>query len=112
MIARELEARRCEVTRRERPDVALVGWGESSSSAHALELIGKIVHEAACPVIALLDQKGILMAIHGVDERKAFDMLRSQSQQNGRKLIDLAEAVVRSHRLLITKGSASGTPPT
>jgi response regulator NasT len=34
------------------PDVALVGLGEDS--AHALELIEQIVHEAACPVIALL----------------------------------------------------------
>jgi AmiR/NasT family two-component response regulator len=41
-----------EVTARERPDVALVGLGESS--AHALELIDKIVREAACPVIVLL----------------------------------------------------------
>jgi response regulator NasT len=167
VIARELEVGEVgEVTRRERPDVALVGLGESS--VHALELIGKIVHEAACPVIALLEQadkefvneaakrgifayitdgdpdqlqsaldivlrrfaeyhnlegafgrramieraKGILMAIHGIDEHEAFEMLRSHSQQNGRKLVDLAEAVAQSHRLLITKGSASGTPPT
>jgi response regulator NasT len=42
------------VTAREQPDVALVGLGESSE--HALELIEQIVHEAACPVIALLHQ--------------------------------------------------------
>jgi AmiR/NasT family two-component response regulator len=40
------------VTARERPDVALVGLGESSE--HALGLIDKIVREAACPVIVLL----------------------------------------------------------
>jgi AmiR/NasT family two-component response regulator len=40
------------VTARERPDVALVGLGESSE--HALELVDKIVHEATCPVIALI----------------------------------------------------------
>jgi response regulator NasT len=40
------------VTARERPDVALVGLGESSN--HALMLIEKIVQEAACPVIVLL----------------------------------------------------------
>ena len=39
-------------TARERPDVALVGLGESSE--HALALIDKIVREAACPVIVLL----------------------------------------------------------
>ena len=35
------------------PDVALVGLGESSQ--HALELISRIVQEAACPVIAILE---------------------------------------------------------
>jgi AmiR/NasT family two-component response regulator len=40
------------VTARERPDVALVGLGESSE--RALGLIEKIVREAACPVIVLL----------------------------------------------------------
>ena len=141
-------------TRQEHPDVALVALGESSE--HALELISKIVHEAACPVIALLHSrdpgfvneaakrgvfahvtddepddlqsaldivlrrfaeyqnlegafarramieqaKGILMATHAIDAQQAFDLLRSHSQQTGTKLIDLAEAVVHSHRLL------------
>jgi AmiR/NasT family two-component response regulator len=40
------------VTARERPDVALVGLGQSSE--HALELIDQIVREAACPVIMLI----------------------------------------------------------
>jgi response regulator NasT len=40
------------VTARERPDVALVGLGESSE--HALGLIERIVQEAACPVILLI----------------------------------------------------------
>jgi AmiR/NasT family two-component response regulator len=53
VIAREIEVEDVgAVTARERPDVALVGLGESSE--HALGLIEKIVHEAACPVIALL----------------------------------------------------------
>jgi AmiR/NasT family two-component response regulator len=53
VIAREIEVADVgAVTARERPDVALVGLGESSS--HALDLIDKIVREAACPVIALL----------------------------------------------------------
>ena len=55
VIAREIDVADVgTVTARERPDVALVGLGESS--AHALELIDKIVREAACPVIALLHQ--------------------------------------------------------
>ncbi len=53
VIAREIEVEDVgPVTARERPDVALVGLGESSG--HALQLIEKIVHEAACPVIALI----------------------------------------------------------
>ena len=39
-------------TAREHPDVALVGLGISSDAA--LEMIDKIVHEATCPVIAVL----------------------------------------------------------
>jgi AmiR/NasT family two-component response regulator len=53
VIAREIHVADVgAVTRRERPDVALVGLGESSE--HALGLIEKIVQEAACPVIVLL----------------------------------------------------------
>jgi response regulator NasT len=143
------------VTASEHPDVALVGLGLSSE--HALDLIGKIVREAACPVIALLSTedpiyvreaakrgifayivdttpaelqsaiditlqrfaeyhslqgafgrraaieqaKGILMARHAVDADKAFEMLRNHSQSNGRKLADVAGAVVESHLLLL-----------
>jgi AmiR/NasT family two-component response regulator len=53
VIAREIDVEDVgPVTARERPDVALVGLGESSE--HALGLIEKIVQEAACPVIVLL----------------------------------------------------------
>ena len=53
VIAREIDVELVgPVTARERPDVALVGVGESSG--HALDLIERIVHESACPVIALL----------------------------------------------------------
>jgi response regulator NasT len=53
VIAREIDVEQVgAITARERPDVALVGLGESSE--HALDLIDKIVREAACPVIVLL----------------------------------------------------------
>jgi AmiR/NasT family two-component response regulator len=53
VIAREIQVEDVgPVTARERPDVALVGLGESSG--HALGLIERIVKEAACPVIVLL----------------------------------------------------------
>ena len=55
VIAREIEVDDVgAVTARERPDVALVGLGESSD--HALSLIEKIVQEAACPVIVLIHE--------------------------------------------------------
>jgi AmiR/NasT family two-component response regulator len=54
VIAREIDVSEVgAVTARERPDVALVGLGESSD--HALELITEIVRGAFCPVIALLE---------------------------------------------------------
>src|SRR3954468_24264818 len=53
VIAREVDVEDVgPVTARERPDVALVGLGESSE--HALDLIDRIVQEAACPVIVLI----------------------------------------------------------
>jgi AmiR/NasT family two-component response regulator len=53
VIAREIDVEDVgPVTARERPDVALVGLGDSSQ--HALGLIEKIVQESACPVIVLL----------------------------------------------------------
>jgi AmiR/NasT family two-component response regulator len=53
VIAREIDVTEVgAVTARERPDVALVGLGDSSE--HALVLIEQIVREAACPVIALI----------------------------------------------------------
>jgi response regulator NasT len=156
-IARPVIADVGEVTRLERPDVAVVGLGESSDEA--LRLIEQIVHEAACPVIAHLEAqdaewvdeaaqrgifayivdgeprelqsalsivlrrfaeyrnlegafgrratieraKGILMATHLIDEQEAFELLRRHSARTGRKLIDIAEAVVDSHRLLVPK---------
>jgi response regulator NasT len=163
VIARETDVHAVgPVTAKERPDVALVGLGLSSE--HALGLIAEIVHEAMCPVIALLSArdpgyireaakrgvfayivdtdaeelqsaiditlqrfaeyqnlqgafgrralieqaKGILMARHAIDEAAAFAMLRSHSQHNGRRVADVAEAIVESHLLLLT--APSDTP--
>src|SRR3984893_6372876 len=156
VIAREIDVREVgAVTAREHPDVALVGLGLSSD--HALDLISEIVHEASCPVIALLSAKdpayvreaakrgvfayivdttpeelqsalditlqrfaeyhslqgafgrravieqakGLLMARHGIDGEKAFELLRERSQHNGHKLADIASALVESHLLLV-----------
>jgi two-component system, response regulator / RNA-binding antiterminator len=45
--------------------------------------------------------KGIMMARQSIDENKAFELLRSQSQRSGQKLFDVAKAVVDSHLLLV-----------
>jgi response regulator NasT len=51
---------------------------------------------------ALIEQaKGILMARHSINADRAFEMLRDHSQHNGRKLSDVAAAVVESHLLLL-----------
>ena len=169
VIAREIDVREVgAVTAREHPDVALVGLGLSSQ--HALQLIAEIVHEAACPVIALLSAKdpayvneaakrgvfayivdsgpeelqsaiditlrrfaeyhnlqgafgrravieqakGILMARHAIDQERAFQMLRAHSQRNGHKVVDVAQAIVESHLLLLPplpERRAAGTGP-
>jgi len=163
VIAREINVEEVGgVTARERPDVALVGLGLDST--HALDLIGEIVREASCPVIALLSAKdpayvheaakrgifayilhddpgelaiaiditlqrfaeyqslqgalgrravieqakGILMARRSVNADRAFELLREHSQRNGRKLAEVADAVVESHLLLLP--SAQGPP--
>src|SRR6202162_6229236 len=56
---------------------------------------------------AMIEQaKGILMARHTTTADRAFEMLRDHSQHNGRKLSDVAAAVVESHLLLLP-----ATPP-
>lgn len=151
------------ITTREHPDVALVWLGVSSD--HALELIDEIVHEASCPVIALLtvqdsayireaarhgifayivetgpeelqsaiditlqrfaeyhdlrgafgrravieQAKGMLMARHGIDGDKAFELLRKHSQHGGRRLSDVAESIVETNALLPPEGRGLST---
>jgi response regulator NasT len=155
VVARQLEVEQVAAATAElHPDLALVGLGESSQ--HALQLISRIVQEAACPVIAILEgkdaefvreaakrglfgyivdgdatelqaeidvvlrryaefqnlegafgrrailerAKGILMARQLISEREAFEQLRSHSRRTGRKLVDVAAAVVDVHSLL------------
>ena len=42
------------------------------------------------------------MERYQVDERQAFEMLRSHARRNGQKLIDVAEAVLDGHLLVAT----------
>jgi AmiR/NasT family two-component response regulator len=61
---------------------------------------------------ALIEQaKGILMARHSLDADRAFEMLRDHSQHNGRKLVDVAQAIVDSHLLLVPPERAAMPEP-
>jgi response regulator NasT len=44
--------------------------------------------------------KGILMERHGVGERRAFELLRDHSRTTGRRVADVAQAVLDGHALL------------
>ncbi len=46
------------------------------------------------------------MARHSVDADRAFELLRDHSQHNGRKLVDVAQALVDSYQLLPPEPSA------
>jgi response regulator NasT len=73
-------------TARERPDVALVGLGESSD--HALELIDRIVVEAACPVIVLLHSHEELF-IREASRRGVFAHINEADSEDWQSAIDI-----------------------
>ena len=87
VVAREIQVEDVGgVIARERPDVALVGLGESAE--HALQLVEQIVHESTCPVIAL---------IHGPDpnfvmeasKRGVFAYITDANVQDWQNSIDI-----------------------
>jgi AmiR/NasT family two-component response regulator len=87
VIAREVQVEDVgAVTIRERPDVALVGLGESS--AHALELIDKIVREAACPVIVLLHARDPAF-IKEASKRGVFAHINDAEVEDWQSSIDI-----------------------
>jgi AmiR/NasT family two-component response regulator len=44
--------------------------------------------------------KGILMERHGIDDRAAFELLRDHARAGGRRVVDVAQAVLDGHALL------------
>lgn len=87
------------VTRQEHPDVAIVAQSTLDLVLRRFAEYHNL--EGAFARRAMIEPaKGILMATHAIDDQQAFDMLRGHSQQTGTKLLDLAEAIVHSHRLL------------
>ena len=63
-----------------RPDAAIVIVGESSE--HGLDLVGKIVTEAACPVIAILDVEDEAF-IHQAAKRGIFAYITQEQVASG-----------------------------
>lgn len=45
--------------------------------------------------------KGIIMSREEVDEDRAFERLRSESQRSGHRVYDVAQAVISSHLVLV-----------
>ena len=50
--------------------------------------------------------KGMLMVMYGIDEERAFDVLRWRSQQENRKLRDLCRAIVNAAPARLSIGEA------
>lgn len=83
VVAREVDISAVgPATARSKPDVALVELG--ASSGHALDLIRRIVREAACPVIALLPgedpafvREAARLGVFGYIVRTSSDELQS-----------------------------------
>jgi AmiR/NasT family two-component response regulator len=87
VIAREIDVADVgPATARERPDVALVGLGDSSK--HALELIDKIVQEAACPVIVLLHARDPEF-ISEASKRGVFAHISDEDVEDWQSAIDI-----------------------
>jgi len=57
--------------------------------------------ESALDRRALIERaKGILMERHGLDERRAFELLREHARSSSRTVLDIAQAVLDGHALL------------
>jgi response regulator NasT len=147
-----------------KPSVAFVGRHDPPELG--LALIGRLAHDAVCPVVALVPEldpayvreagrrgafgvvleadldavpavveiararfaqyrglqhafarratveqaKGILMAQHGIDQNAAFDLLRAHARRNSTRVLAVAEAIVRSHALLVAPARTAGGP--
>ena len=88
VIAREIDVASVgSVTVTERPDVALVGLGESSG--HALGLIEQIVGEATCPVIALLHAPDVSF-LREASKRGVFAFVTDAEGEDWQSSIDIA----------------------
>jgi response regulator NasT len=57
--------------------------------------------ESALERRAIIERaKGVMMERHGVDERRAFELLRDHARSGGRRVVDVAQTVLDGHPLL------------
>jgi AmiR/NasT family two-component response regulator len=87
VISRELEVSDvAEATKREHPDLALVGVGVDGR--HALDMISEIVHNASCPVIALLETSDPVW-VNEAAKRGIFGVIVDGDAQRMQSTIDI-----------------------
>jgi AmiR/NasT family two-component response regulator len=83
-----------------------VAMRRHAENADLTEQVGRL--ESALERRAVIERaKGILMERHGLDERVAFDRLRTHARSNNRTVIAVAAAVTDGHALL-NDGTAGG----
>jgi response regulator NasT len=78
--------------------------------AHFRHLDQKRLLEAFARRVVIEQAKGILMTSNGITSERAFALLRRQSQRTNRKVVEIAEAVVNSHTLLLPSESKLAPP--
>jgi response regulator NasT len=77
-------------------EVALRRHRESERLTQKVEQL-----ESALERRAVIERaKGILMERHGIDEREAFARLRDHARSGGRRVVEIAQAVLDGHALL------------
>ena len=63
----------------------------------AAELLAVQLREAMASRAPIEQAKGILMAVHGIDDDAAFERLRTESQHSNTRLHEVAVAFVKAH---------------
>lgn len=77
-------------------EVAVRRYREASRMHEKVEQL-----EGALERRAVIERaKGVLMERHSCGERQAFEMLRDHSRASGRRVVDVAQAVLDGHSLL------------
>ena len=70
-----------------------------AEAARLSEQVGQL--EGALDRRAVIERaKGVLMERHGIDEREAFELIRSHARSRSRTVVDTARSVLDGHSLL------------